>query len=151
MAGINPWQDIIHSDNLIRMDNVVFRRVRALFAAVLVLSVAALGVAAAVGSSAAVWIRDSIVIVIAAVLIVLAARAYRGSRRAYLRMLLMSGIAPVAIAVIIAVPNDGFPVWMKLEQSVVGIMLLAVVTMLSRKTVRSAYPRTRATTGAAAG
>ena len=121
------------------MDKQTRELVRALFVAVLALSVVTLGVAASVGSDATVWVRDIIVIVIAAVLIALAERAYRGSRGAYLRMLLMSGVAPVAIVIIIVIPNDGFPVWMKVEQAIVGILLAAAALILGRKVVRRAY------------
>src|SRR4051812_1963308 len=112
-------QIVIRSDKVIRMDKKLHGRVRAAFAAVLALSIATLVVAAIVGSSAAVWVRGTIVVVIAAVLIALARRAFRGSRGAYRRMLIMSTVAPLAIVVIVALPHDGFPVWMKMEQTVV--------------------------------
>jgi hypothetical protein len=124
------------------MDNKLYGRVRALFVAVLAISIATLGVAAVVGSSASVWVRDGIVIVIAALLILLAGRAFRGSRAAYLRMRLTATIAPLATLVIIALPNDGFPVWMKVEQAVVGLLLLAAAVMVGRKAVRGAYAKT---------
>jgi hypothetical protein len=123
------------------MDNELYKRVRALFVGVLILSAATLGIAALVGGNAAVWIRGTIVIVIAAVLIALARRAFHGSRAAYLRMRLMSTVAPLAIVVIIALPHDGFPVWMKAEQAIVGVLLLAAAIMVGRRTVRQAYPR----------
>lgn len=124
------------------MDNELYGRVRALFGAVLVVSLAALGVAALVGGSAAVWVRGIIVVVISAVLIALAGRAFHGSRAAYLRMRLMSTVAPVAIVVIVALPHDGFPVWMKAEQTVVGVLLATAAVMVGRKGVRRAYART---------
>ncbi|MFE7466636.1 hypothetical protein ACFU6R_21390 [Streptomyces sp. NPDC057499] len=124
------------------MDNELYRRVRALFVAVLVVSVATLGTAALVGANAAVWVRGVIVVVISALLITLAARAFRGSRAAYLRMRVMSTVAPVAIVVIVALPHDGFPVWVKVEQSVIGLLLAASAVMVGRKDVRRAYPRT---------
>jgi hypothetical protein len=114
------------------MDNKVYERVRALFAAVLVLSVGTLGVAAVVGGGDAVWVRGVIVTVIAAVLILLARRAYQGSRGAFRRMRIMSIVAPIAIVVIVALPHDGFPVWMKAEQAVVGVLFVAVAVMLRR-------------------
>ncbi|MCQ4082797.1 hypothetical protein NGB36_19850 [Streptomyces sp. RB6PN25] len=123
------------------MDNELYRRVRALFATVLVLSFATLGIAALIGGNATVWVRGTIVAAIAAVLIALARRAFRGSRAAYLRMRLMSTAAPLAIVIIVALPHDGFPVWMKVEQAVVGVLLLAVAVMVGRKAVRQAYPK----------
>ncbi|MEV6672043.1 hypothetical protein [Streptomyces sp. NPDC051162] len=124
------------------MDNELYRRVRALFVAVLVVSVATLGAAALVGGNAAVWVRGVIAVAISALLITLAGRAFRGSRAAYLRMRVMSAVAPMAILVIVALPHDGFPVWVKVEQSVIGLLLAASAVMLGRKDVRRAYPKT---------
>ncbi|WP_329194121.1 hypothetical protein [Streptomyces sp. NBC_01435] len=123
------------------MDNKLYGRVRALFVAVLAISIATLGIAALIGGNAAVWIRSIIVTAIAAVLISLAGKASRGSRAAYLRMRLMSTVAPLAIVIIIALPHDGFPVWVKTEQAVVGVLLLAVAVRVGRKDVRHAYPK----------
>ncbi|GAA0421569.1 hypothetical protein GCM10010357_48680 [Streptomyces luteireticuli] len=133
---------VIQPDNLIRVDNKLYGRVRALFTTVLVVSVATLGAAAVLGGNSAVWVRGVIVVAISAVLIALAGRAFRGSRSAYLRMRVMSTVAPLAIVVIVALPHDGFPVWMKAEQSFVGLLLAAVAVMTGRKDVRRAYPRT---------
>ncbi|MES9511951.1 hypothetical protein ABWJ92_37125 [Streptomyces sp. NPDC000609] len=123
------------------MDNNLYGRVRALFVTVLAISIATLGIAALIGGNAAVWIRSIIVTAIAAVLISLAGKASRGSRAAYLRMRLMSTVAPLAIMIIIALPHDGFPIWMKVDQAVVGVLLLAVAVMVGRKDVRQAYPK----------
>lgn len=123
------------------MDNTTYGRVRALFGAVLVISVATLGVAAVVGGNAAVWVRGAIVVAIAALLVDAARRAVRGSRAGYLRMALMTSAAPLAIAVIVALPDDGFPVWMKGEQAVVGLLLLAAAVLVDRRSVRSAYAK----------
>ncbi|MFD4763293.1 hypothetical protein ACFWOJ_31920 [Streptomyces sp. NPDC058439] len=123
------------------MDNNLYGRVRALFVTVLAISIATLGIAALIGGNAAVWIRSIIVTAIAAVLISLAGKASRGSRAAYLRMRLMSTVAPLAMMIIIALPHDGFPIWMKVEQAVVGVLLLAVAVMVGRKDVRQAYPK----------
>ncbi|MEU7164386.1 hypothetical protein AB0A70_07040 [Streptomyces morookaense] len=124
------------------MDNKLYGRVRALFGVVLAVSAATLAVAALVGGSPAVWVRGVIVVVISAVLLLLAGRAFRGSRPAYLRMRLMSTVAPVAIVVIVALPHDGFPVWMEAEQAVVGVLLALAAVMVGRKDARRAYPRT---------
>jgi hypothetical protein len=133
---------LIHTDKLIRMDKRIYDRVRALFAATLVLSIATLGAAAVSNADAAVWVRGGIVTLIAAVLLTLARRAFRGSRAAYRRMRLMTTIAPVGVLVIVALPHDGFPAWMKAEQAVVGVLLLVTAIMVSRTTVRQAYRRT---------
>lgn len=121
------------------MDNEVYGRLRALYAAVLVLSFLTLAAAALVGAASPVWIRGTVVAVIAVVLLALAAKARRGSRGAYRRMCVMSAVAPVAVVVIVALPHDGFPLWMKAEQAVVGALLLAAVLMAGRRSVRRAY------------
>ena len=121
------------------MDKSLHILIRALFGAVLVLSLATLGVAAVVGSDAPVWVRGTIVAVIAVVLLLLARRAAAGSRGAYRRMLIMSTVAPIAVAVIVVLPHDGFPAWMKIEQSVVGLLLLGAAVLAGRRDVRQAY------------
>lgn len=121
------------------MDNKLLSRIRALFGVVLVLSVATLVVAAVVGSESPVWVRGTIVAVIAVILLLLAGRAAAGSRGAYKRMLIMTTVAPIAVAVIVALPHDGFPVWMKIEQTVVGLLLLAAAVLAGRRGVRQAY------------
>ncbi|MCO5998100.1 hypothetical protein [Actinoallomurus rhizosphaericola] len=123
------------------MDKKLYARVRLLFGAVLVLSIATLGVAALTGGGAAVWIRGLIVVAIAVLLLAAARRTYDGSRAAYRRMRVMSTVAPAAIVVIVALPHDGFPVWMKVEQAAVGLLLAVVAVAVSRKTVRRAYSR----------
>lgn len=121
------------------MDKNLYAQLRTLFAAVLVLSVATLVVAAVVGSDTPVWVRGTIVAVIAVVLLLLAGRAAAGSRGAYRRMLIMSIVAPIAVIVIVALPHDGFPAWMKIEQSVVGLLLLGAAVLAGRRDVRQAY------------
>ena len=122
---------VIQPDKLIRMDKDAYARIRTLFIAVLAISVTAVGVAAAIGGSSTVWVRGAIVTVIAAVLIGLAKRAYAGSG-AYLRMRLMTTIAPVAVVVIVVLPHDGIPRWMKAERVIVGLLLAAAAITLSR-------------------
>ncbi|MGH3377206.1 MAG: hypothetical protein ACRDP6_20950 [Actinoallomurus sp.] len=86
----------------------------------------------------AVWIRGSIVVASAALMTSFVARAARGSDRAYLRLRLVSAIMVVAIAVIISLPGT-FPVWMKIEQGVCGLLLIGVVVLVNRKHVRSSF------------
>jgi hypothetical protein len=69
---------------------------------------------------------------------VFAARLARGSRRAHLRLRLVSAIMLVAIVVIIAIPG-GFPVWLKVEQGVCGLLLLGVVLIVNGRRMRSLF------------
>jgi hypothetical protein len=61
-------------------------------------------------------------------------------------MRLMTTIAPVGVAVIVALPHDGFPLWMKIEQAVVGVLLLSAAVMVGRTNVRQAYRKTAQST-----
>jgi hypothetical protein len=143
-TNVTVDQFFIRLDKVIRMDNNLYLRLRALFVAVVAISLAALVVAAAVGGTATVWIRGGIVTAIAVILIALAGRAHGGSRAAYLRMRLMTTIAPVAVVVIVALPHDGLPTWMKAEQLVIGVLLAAAAIALRRVTVRRAYRKSAA-------
>ncbi|MFI5712568.1 hypothetical protein [Kribbella sp. NPDC051620] len=122
-----------------------FRTVRALVAGYLVLSV--LTVVAVVilrhhpsVVTDAVWVRTVIVVGSAALMTTFAARAARGHGRSFLRLRLVSAIMLVAIAVIIAIPGD-FPVWLKIEQGVCGLLLLGVVLVVNGKHLRTAFDR----------
>ncbi len=86
----------------------------------------------------AVWIRGSIVVASAALMFLFAVRASAGGARAFLRVRLISAIMLVAIVVIIALPGT-FPLWMKLEQAVCGLLLLAVVILANGRRVRSFF------------
>jgi hypothetical protein len=86
----------------------------------------------------AVWVRATIVLAGAALLAVFAARTARGSRRAYLRLRIVSAVMLVAIVVIIAVPGD-FPLWLKIEQGGCGLFLAGVVLIANGVRVRSQF------------
>lgn len=87
----------------------------------------------------AVWVRGSIVLASALLMTAFAARAARGSRRAYLRLRITSGAMVVAIAVIVSLPGL-FPLWMRIEQGVCGLLLLGVVVIANGRRLRSAFP-----------
>jgi hypothetical protein len=86
----------------------------------------------------AVWIRGTIVVASALLTLAFTVRAARGSRRAFRRLRLISAIMVVAIVVIVALPGT-FPVWMKIEQAVCGVLLLGVVLMVNGKHLRGAF------------
>lgn len=128
-----------------------FRRVRALLAAYLTLSVAAVVVAVLLRHRAsmvndAVWIRSSIVVASALLTLAFAARAARGSTGAYRRLRLVATVMVVAIAVIVATPGP-FPLWLKLEQTACGALLLAVVVTLNARTVKARFAAARELAG----
>ena len=86
----------------------------------------------------AVWVRGTIVVASALLTTVFAAQMARGSRSGHLRLRLVSAIMLVAIAVIIALPGT-FPLWMKIEQGICGLLLLGVVVVVNSKHLRSTF------------
>ncbi|MER7674768.1 hypothetical protein ABTY61_40785 [Kitasatospora sp. NPDC096128] len=88
----------------------------------------------------AVWVRGTIVLVGAAVALLLTVRAARGSRGAFRRLRIISGVMLVAIAAIIAVPGV-FPVWMKIEQALCGLALAGVAAVINGRQLRTLFAR----------
>ncbi|MFJ4184326.1 hypothetical protein [Kitasatospora sp. NPDC089509] len=88
----------------------------------------------------AVWVRGTLVLVGAAVTLLLTVRAARGSRGAFRRLRIVSGVMLVAIAVIIAVPGM-FPLWMKIEQGCCGLALLGVALVINGRQLRTLFDR----------
>jgi hypothetical protein len=86
----------------------------------------------------AVWIRGTIVAASSLLTLALAVRTARGSRRAYLRLRIITAVMPVAILVIIALPGT-FPLWMKVEQAVCGLLLLGVVAIVNGRQLRALF------------
>lgn len=88
--------------------------------------------------NSAVWIRGTIVAASSLLSLLFALGAARGSRRAYLRLRIVSAVMVVAVAAVIALPGT-FPLWLKIEQGVCGLLLLAVVVIVNGRGVRSAF------------
>ncbi|WP_329252141.1 hypothetical protein OG417_08390 [Actinoallomurus sp. NBC_01490] len=86
----------------------------------------------------AVWIRGTIVALTSLLMFSFAARAARGSRGAFLRLRIASAVMVVAIIVIISLPGT-FPLWLRLEQSVCGLLLLCVVVLVNGRHLRSLF------------
>lgn len=86
----------------------------------------------------AVWVRATIVVATSLLMFGFVRGTARGNSRAYLRLRLASGIMVVAIAVIISLPGT-FPVWLKIEQGVCGLILLGVVVVINSKQMRAAF------------
>lgn len=119
------------------------RAVRALVAGYLTLSVLTLAAVVVLRDhpsivTDAVWVRTVIVVAGAGLMMAFTARAAQGHGRAYLRLRLVSALMLVAIIVILAVPGD-FPLWLKVEQAVCGVLLLAVVIVVNGKHLRNAF------------
>ncbi|HEX5407179.1 MAG TPA: hypothetical protein VFX16_33290 [Pseudonocardiaceae bacterium] len=118
------------------------RLVRPLVGAYLVISVLTLVAIVLLRNTSAVnpavWIRGTIVVASAVLTTVFAARAVKGSRRAFLRLRIISAVMVVAIATIIALPGT-FPVWLKIEQGVCGLLLFGVVVLVNGRGARSLF------------
>ena len=65
-------------------------------------------------------------------------RASLGSARSFLRLRIVSAVMLIAIAVIIALPGT-FPLWMKLEQAVCGLLLISVVALVNDHRLRALF------------
>jgi hypothetical protein len=120
-----------------------FRSVKLLVGGYLAISVVTLAAivllrhhAAMVNS--AVWIRGVIVVASAALMSMFVVRVARGSRRAYLRLRIVSAVMVAAIVVIIALPGT-FPLWMKVEQGACGLVLIGVVAIVNGPRLRSLF------------
>ncbi|SPL87738.1 unnamed protein product [[Actinomadura] parvosata subsp. kistnae] len=114
---------------------------RALFVAVLAISVATLGVTAVVGGNWVMWLRGAAVAAASVWLVALTGQAARGRRAAYVRIRFVSVAAPLGIVLILLAPDSGYPGWMKAEQAVVGVLVAAVALIVNRRAVREAYPK----------
>jgi hypothetical protein len=88
--------------------------------------------------NSAVWIRTVVVAASALLMLGFVVRAAHGASRAYLRLRLVSAIMVVAIVVIIALPGT-FPLWLKIEQGVCGLILIGVVTIVNGRPMRALF------------
>lgn len=133
-----PTEDLNHPRSVRGFRYVKFLVSGYLGVSVLTLVAAAVlrGDAAAVND--AVWVRASIVAASALLTFVFATRVARGSRAAYRRLRIISGVMVVAVVVIIALPGT-FPLWMRIEQGVCGLLLLGVVGLVNGRTLRPLF------------
>jgi hypothetical protein len=88
--------------------------------------------------NSAVWIRGMIVAASALLTLSFVIRAGRGSRRAYLRLRIITAVMLVAIAVVVALPGT-FPVWLKVEQMICGLLLAAVAVLANGRALRELF------------
>ncbi|MFD6700389.1 MULTISPECIES: hypothetical protein [unclassified Microbacterium] len=123
-----------------------FRPVLALswaFVAVSAAMIAFLGIASAtgIGFETAIWIRCSLVLASAIVVLAIAASAARGSRGAWVRLRIISPIIVAAVIVIVSIP--GFlPDWVRLEQAACGLLLLPVAILVNLPRMSAHFPQT---------
>ncbi|NDZ77326.1 hypothetical protein G3I19_02065 [Streptomyces sp. SID10853] len=120
-----------------------FRTTKLLATGYLAISVATLAVIALLRNNTsavndAVWTRGGFVVLSASVTCLCAARAARGSRGAYRRLRILSGVMVPVIALIIALPGT-FPLWMKTDQGLCGLVLLGIVATVNGKHLRELF------------
>ena len=120
-----------------------FRAIRRLVLAYLAVSVAALVAIVLMRDDAAevnsaVWIRGVIVLVTAVLMLRFATSAMQGSRGAYRRLRIISIVTVVAIAAIIASPGP-FPIWLKVEQGVCGLIMAGVAVLANGPRLRMLF------------
>ncbi|MBC3840206.1 hypothetical protein GXW82_08405 [Streptacidiphilus sp. 4-A2] len=120
-----------------------FRTVKVLVGGYLALSLATLAAIVLLRNNAsvvnsAVWVRGTVVVGSALLTRRFAARAARGSRRAYRRLRVVSTAMVTAIVAIVSLPGT-FPLWMKAEQVVCGVLLAGVVAVVNRRQLRTLF------------
>ncbi|GAB1819829.1 hypothetical protein [Herbidospora sp. RD11066] len=133
------------------MDNKVLlhlQRIRTLFIGMAVVSVATLITAAALRNHPdlvnwVVWIRSAAVAAASLWLIALAGQAIRGKRSAYVRIRTISILGTIGIVLICVAPDSGYPLWMKFDQGLIGLLLAGVAILATRHAVRAAFPSPR--------
>jgi hypothetical protein len=87
-----------------------------------------------------VWIRNGFVLLSAGFLYLSVVRAQKGSRRALIRVRVLSIAIPLIIVVLVALP-DGFPAWMKVQQVVAGLSVAGIAVLVNWPPARMLAPR----------
>lgn len=84
------------------------------------------------------WVHG-IIVATTSLLMALFTRGFiAGKARAYLRLRITTIIMLIAIVITTAIPGD-FPLWMKAEQAVCGLLLAGAVFILNGKRIRSTF------------
>ncbi|MGK3202284.1 hypothetical protein [Amycolatopsis sp. MEPSY49] len=83
----------------------------------------------------AVWVRATLVVASSLLTFAFARSAARGSRKGLLRLRIVAAVMLVAIVVIVALPGL-FPVWLRIEQAVCGLLLLGVTVLVNGRRAR---------------
>jgi hypothetical protein len=119
----------------------VFHKIQLLLGGYLGVSILALGAIVLMRNhtaevNSAVWGQGIVVAGSALGAFMVALRAARGSRSAYWRLRILSVVVVAAIAVKIALPGV-FPLWVKAELGVAGILMLGVAVLANGSQLRS--------------
>ncbi|MEV0237915.1 hypothetical protein [Nonomuraea sp. NPDC050786] len=109
-----------------------------LLSAGLIAATAVLSITDPAAVNALVWIRAAGLLVLALFSLRWAAQLGRGSRGAYRRLLWISIAGSLGIAALALLPDSPYPLWVRIEQAVQGLVLVALaVTLLSRQVRRA--------------
>lgn len=84
----------------------------------------------------AVWVRATIVVASSLLTFAFARSAARGSKKGLLRLRIVAAVMLVAIVVIVALPGL-FPLWLRIEQAVCGLLLLGVTVLVNGRRARA--------------
>jgi hypothetical protein len=90
--------------------------------------------------NSAVWVRGSIVMAASLLMAAFVARAARGSKPAFRRVRIVSALSVAGVALVIALPGT-FPLWMKIDQGVCGLILIAVAAIVNGRHLRAIFAR----------
>lgn len=88
----------------------------------------------------AVWVRDCFTLASATILYLLATFASRGDRFAFTRVRIVSVIVPLTIVALIVLP-DPFPQWMKVQQGLGALAVVAVAVIVNRRSAGAQLAR----------
>ncbi|WIX99630.1 hypothetical protein QRX60_37090 [Amycolatopsis mongoliensis] len=84
----------------------------------------------------AVWVRATLVVASSLLTFAFARSAARGSKKGLLRLRIVAAVMLVAIVVIVALPGL-FPLWLRIEQAVCGLLLLGVTVLVNGRRARA--------------
>jgi hypothetical protein len=90
----------------------------------------------------AAWGRVIGLLVASPLYLLFANRMAAGRRWAYVRLRVLSVVGTIGIAVLVSVPGP-YPVWMRIEQGVQGLVLLALAVVLARPAVKARFARSQ--------
>lgn len=93
------------------------------------------------GLDDALWTRLAAVVIVAAAYVWRAVLLRRGRRRAYLRLIWICAVGLAGILYLIAAGN--YPVWMRGEQVLQGLVLIALLVAVTRPAVRNRFAKVR--------
>ena len=145
-AGTSSSPGISSSPGTTVADRTVFRPVLILLAGFLVVSAVMEVVLIALSATggpidSTVWTRCSLVLGSSIILLLFAFRAARGSRSYWLRVRIISPIVVTAVVVVVSIP--GFlPDWVRVEQGVCGVLVLAAAILVNLPRARAHFPGT---------